>query len=262
MAAENKKADKRREEYTANRILAVFTYAFLLILGLMAAYRSYTNIDTMFVTRTVLYVIAALGAAGVIAGIVWEYAGEKREYKLLCGRNIALAAAILAVCAFCGAYFGTAGVRMMYVFVPIVSALILVYYLYPRDFFFNALVCACGALTMWYISNNVAYGFVWTNVFYFGRAMILSTGALVLLACYAVCTKFLAKSGGVVVLRGRETEVLPRNAKFSLGYITAAFVAVCILAGLICGATAAYYLVFAVVAYLFILTVYYTVKML
>lgn len=44
-------------------------------------------------------------------------------------------------------------------------------------------------------------------------------------------------------------------------YLTCAVVAVAVVAALVLGTSAAYYLIFALVAWLFIMAVYYTVKL-
>lgn len=262
MAAENKKVDRRREDYMTNRILAVFTFAFLLILGLMAAYRTYASVDTMFITQKVLYVLAAVFAVIMIAGVVWEFAGKKREYKVICGKNIAVAAAIVAICAFVGATFTSSGIQMMYVFVPIVSALILIYLLYPHDFFLISVICAVGAVVLWYLSRSILDGFVWARYFRFNKGVMSFIAALAVVVAYAGVVKFLESKRGVLKLGNKSHEALPKDTKYLLSYITAAVTAVCLVLGFICGATVAYYLVFVMVAYLLILAVYYTVKML
>ncbi len=262
MAAENKKMAQRREDYLTNRVLAVFTFAFVLILGLMAAYRTYSRIETMFATQKVLYVLGGVFAAGTVAGILWEIFGKKREYKVICGKNVALACAIVSVCAFCCAVFTSGGVRMMYVFVPVASALILVYLLYPRDFFLMSLVCACGAVLLWYLSRSIADGFVVGRFFRFNFAIIGLIAAFVLLVAYVCAMKLVEKKNGIIKVGTKTFELMPKTTKYLLSYITAGVTAACLLIGFICGATVAYYLVFLMVAYLLILAVYYTVKML
>lgn len=262
MATEKKKIDTRREEYATNRILVVFTYAFLLILGLMLAYRGYMSVSTMFVTQKILYVFAGIGAVGTVAGLAWGIFGKKRELKVINGWSVALGSLIVAICAIFGAVATSSGVRMMYVFVPIVSVIILIYFLYPRDFFAISVVCACTAVLLWFISRSVADGFVWTRGIRVNLVFIGMIVALVLLAAYALAVRFVAKRDGMLKLGGKTVELVPPSTKYLLSYLTAAVSAACILVGYICGAAVAYYLVFAAVAYLFILAVYYTVKML
>lgn len=261
MAVEKRQRDRRYEDYMTNRILAIFTYAFLLILGLMFSYRMYSSIETMFTIQKVLYVVAAIAAAGTVAAIIWELVGAKREFKVICGRNLAIACAILAICAFCGAYFTASGIRMMYVFVPLVCALILIYLLYPRDFFCTALVTACAAVLLWYMSRATGAGFIWVRGVKAGKVLYGTILAVILLAAYVAGLLWLKKSNGVLKLKNGEREIFPKNAHYLLSLVTAGVTALMVLAGFICGGTAAYYLVFAMVAYLFVLAVYYTVKM-
>ena len=262
MATDKKKIDVRREDYATNRILVVFTYSFLLILGLMLAYRGYMSVDTMFLTQKILYVVAGIGAVGTIAGIAWGIFGQKREFRVITGWSVALGSFIVAICAIFGAVATSSGVRMMYVFVPIMSVLILIYFLYPRDFFAISVVCACTAVLLWFVSRSIADGFVWTRGVHVNLMFIALLAALLLLAAYALAVRFVAKSDGMLKLGGRTVELVPPSTKYLLSYLTAAVSAACILVGYICGASVAYYLVFAAVAKLLILAEYNTVKML
>lgn len=69
------------------------------------------------------------------------------------------------------------------------------------------------------------------------------------------------KNGGVLRLGGRSIQVFGRNAGYGMVYLTCGIVAAVLAAALILGTAAAYYLIFVMVAWLFVMAVYYTVKL-
>ena len=69
------------------------------------------------------------------------------------------------------------------------------------------------------------------------------------------------KNGGVWSLAGREVRVLPAEAGYSLIFLTLAVNVVAVAAAAVMGGNVGYYLIYVLVAWLFALLVYYTVKM-
>ena len=68
------------------------------------------------------------------------------------------------------------------------------------------------------------------------------------------------KNGGVWSLAGREVRVLPAEAGYSLIFLTLAVNVVAVAAAAVMGGNVGYYLIYVLVAWLFALLVYYTVK--
>ena len=99
---------------------------------------------------------------------------------------------------------------------------------------------------------------VLSMIFMFRMNVLLTVIALILVAVLALA---LEKKGGAVVLAGREMQLLPRKANYLLVYVTCIGGIVAVAAAQFAGAAVAYYLMYAAVAWVFALLVYYTVKM-
>lgn len=148
-------------------------------------------------------------------------------------------------------FSGLPVIRWLTVLVPVVAVLAMVYYLFQRDFFCLTVISAGGILCLQLY-----------------RKMFLSH--LTLLRCGYVLA-FLLLAAAVVVLillqRGKRPlplhidSLVPRDSNFPLLYVTCGLNAVLLALTLVWGSTAAYYLVFVLVAWLFITAVYYIVKL-
>jgi len=139
-------------------------------------------------------------------------------------------------------------VRMLFLLVAAWGGLALVFYLYQKEFFLAAAGTGLGVLGLWFAR--------------FGGGFCLETvAALLAIALLLAVGLLLRKGNGKVNLAGLELEVLPKGANYPLvlGSLAAAFLLVA--AACLLGATAAYYLIFVMIAWLFGLLVYYTVKM-
>ena len=98
----------------------------------------------------------------------------------------------LAVCAVVIRVFDESGIRLLYVAVPAVAVLALIYYLYQREFFFAAVLSALGLLGV----KVVPYHFGFPAIAY-GYAVVLGValvGAAVVIAALLL--------GGLAVLYG------------------------------------------------------------
>ncbi|MEG2097970.1 MAG: hypothetical protein RRY65_07380 [Pseudoflavonifractor sp.] len=145
-------------------------------------------------------------------------------------------------------------VRLLTYLVPIVAVLALIYYLYQHEFFVIALVSSLGILGLW-------------GLFHEGtstRMCITLVVMAVLLVGLALVLRVLQKCGGVIAVKGKPAELLPKNANYALLYITCGIMAVILAAALVLtGAAAINTMIFyaAPVAWLLIMAVYYTVKL-
>lgn len=137
------------------------------------------------------------------------------------------------------------------VLVPAAAVLAMIYYLYQRDFFCIALICAGGIFSLWLYRRQfllhptrIRCGFVL---------------AFLLLAAAAVLFALLRRKKGALPAQVRR--FFPRETCYPLLYVTCGLTALLLALTLALGGTAAYYLLFALVAWLFIMAVVYTVKL-
>lgn len=133
-----------------------------------------------------------------------------------------------------------------------IGILATIYYLYQRDFTVVAFVSALGLLGLWLIfleGNGV-------------RLYLAVTLLLILVVAVTVLARYLQGHGGMLTLKGRKVETLPKSTSYSLIYITCALVAVLLVAALVLGGAPNLMIYYAVpVAWFLIMAVYYTVKL-
>ena len=149
--------------------------------------------------------------------------------------------------------FNAAAVHLLYLLVPAGAVIALVYYLYQREFFFSVCAVAAGMLGLFVVRKNGGRYDVIVTVY-----VVLACAAL--LAGLALLYK-LKQSGGALQVKGKELRILSRQANPLPVALSFAVSAAAMAAGRLLGATAAYYLLFVMMAWLFVLLVYYTVKL-
>ena len=163
---------------------------------------------------------------------------------------LTILAAALSVCCIITVFFKGTGVHFLYVAVPVVAVLALLYYLYQQEFFTVAVICVLGLLG------------VWISQFTASRA-VLSYGYMVVLAVILVLVVILSRvldgTGGVLKLAGKPRRVMPKGASYVMFYVTCAITAAVVIASIFLGAHLALYGV--MVAWLLVSAVYYTVKL-
>jgi len=234
----------------------------------MATNRGFGRVNTILPTIRILYVFSGITALSTIAGIIWEYSdykkGSDNRYKVIRGRNLSVASAFTAICSFIAARFFVDGVRMLYVIIPVFTVLVLIYLIYSMDFFIIALVTTLTGLLMWYYSKAY-YSQMITDVepgvllrdptFYIGVI------ALLILVFTALLVYASSRKGGEIRVGKISIKLFKPSARYALVFLSIALSLVCTVAALVFGSVIAYYLLFAIFAYLFVLAVYYTVKL-
>ncbi|MDL2273350.1 hypothetical protein LJC34_02190 [Oscillospiraceae bacterium OttesenSCG-928-G22] len=258
---------KKREEAATNRILLTFLFALILIVGLMLANRGYRSISTMFATRYILYAVSCVGVLGIVYGILRTRTEKKArvDYSMtvLNGPGIVLLSAILAIYGFVGGQFYLDGISWMYVFVPAVAVLLLIFLLYPRDFFYISVICACGGYLMWYLSGSIgAGGLLRFNPAEWVTRRGIYASILAILALVAAIVVFVRakRKNGMFEMGKLKLRLLGAGANYLLLFLTVALMALFVVLAMLLGSVFAYYLTFAVFGYLFIAAIYYTVK--
>lgn len=195
--------------------------------------------------RTVLSALRLVGAAACVLGIALLVMQQMKKIGKSTWPAVSIAAgAVVKVCAHVALKYQSAGMRMMYLLVPVLSGLALSYYIYQREFFVAAVACVLSVLGLWFIRVGGM------------SAEVIGT----VLFCVAVLVAALKLKQGNGCLKGVRLLHEKTNYIIVLGSCAAA-VAVQLLA-VAAGSAVAYYLIFAMGAWLFALLVYYTVKML
>jgi|GEM_PF-350563 len=253
--------EQARKDMTTNKILLLFSAALLGVLGLMLLYRSLNSAAGLQGALIAIKVIFAIGIAGIIYGIV-EVVIEKKNGRdpslmLINGINIIVISLIMALgMLFVRYYDYQIAIKILYIVLPAVAVLYLIYYTYEREFFMIALISSVCGTGMWLYWKILASGL------YAGKTWYLAAVALFAIALDAFTTVQLRRTDGKYKIFGKVRQYMPKGSNYLLINITHAVMAAAFIAALIFGATVAYYLVFVIFGYLAAVAIYYTVKLL
>ena len=240
----------KQEDVVLNKVLwwivgAVVLEVLLLLLNKVYANYTVEQIELAKSLRDVFSVLMIALPICFVVLLIWAVAARKS------GKFTRLSSVLaLAVCAVVIRVFDESGIRLLYVAVPAVAVLALIYYLYQREFFFAAVLSALGLLGV----KVVPYHFGFPAIAY-GYAVVLG----VALVGAVVVFRVMQAAGGKLRLKGNWVEVLPKSANYALLYVTCGVVAAVVIAALLLGGLAVLYGV--LVAWLLILAVYYTVRL-
>lgn len=146
---------------------------------------------------------------------------------------------------------GLAAIRWLTVLVPVVAVLAMVYYLFQRDFFCITVISAGGILSLQ----------LYRKMFLMHPTMLRCGFVLAFLLLAAAIVVLILLQRGKRPMPLRIDLLAPQDSNFPLLYVTCGLNAALLALTLVWGSTLAYYLLFILVAWLFITAVYYIVKL-
>lgn len=255
MDKNEREARRRQEDRALNRALIWVGVAIILEFLLVLVNRYYINFNTSTesINRAVAIQAALTGLrwvslAALIVCVIWMFVQLSKNGNAVLPGVLAIAAGILLLCSHIILNFRDSGLRMLFWLVPAWAALALVYYLYQREFFFSALLSGLGVLGLWFVRHA-------------GAATLYTILIVVIIVLLTAGLFLLKQKGGVLALGKGRAHVLPEEANYTLVFVSCAVSLVVIALAAFVGGSLAYYLLYAMVAWLFALLVYYTVKM-
>jgi len=255
MDRNEREARRHQEDRALNKALIWVGVAIVLEFLLVLVNRYYINYNTSTESiNRVLAIQAALvglrwvSLVALVVCVVWMLVQLSKDGNAVLPGVLAIAAGGLLLCSHVILNFRDTGLRMMFWMVPAWAALALVYYLYQREFFFSALISGLGLLGLWFVRHASPLGLY----------TILVVVVLVLLTLGLFLLK---KKDGLFQLGKGKARLLPAEANYSLIFLSFVVSLVVIALAAFVGGSMAYYLLYAMVAWLFALLVYYTVKM-
>lgn len=253
-----KKAEKEKaEEAALNRILcwvaggSVLEFLILFLNRYVVYYKvSESTIHTVVDAASKILAVAALCCAAG-AGYWWNSARKGGRGTNL-PATLGLFMAGLSASCFATWFLYGLGIQFMSYAVPAVVILALIYYLYQREFFLIACQSALALLGIWLCSKGVggSYGLI---------CYAYVAGAAVLLLLSAFLCRKAQGDQGVVELAGRSWNLLSKDAGYALLYAGAVISLLTLILAAIGISSMALYA--ASVAWLLIMAVYYTVKL-
>ena len=183
----------------------------------------------------------------VMLALVWTAWQLKQGKKFGLPLIVTIALAAVAVCVHVTLKYGTNGMSMLYWLVIAWAVLALVFYIYQREFFLGASACGMSVLALWFVRYGAA-----------GRPeTLLVLAAIVVVGLGAL---WLKKNDGVLSEK-MNLQFLPKKTSYAVLLVTCLASLAAVVVAMVAGDMVAYYLMFVMVAWLFALFVYYTVKM-
>lgn len=247
-----KRAQRQQQERTAlNNIFNTFLAGLAAECYLFIVYRGYIagSIDSLLAWDNILRVLMWVGVAVLVAGGVFTFL-KKDNAKL---RKIGLIAAgaglFFAASGWVMTRFYDLGVVAMCTAVPILTVLMLIFFLYQRDCFINTLLLVFALFTVWICDRGLAGS--WQLYVRIGAIAVA-----VALAVFGVAARRLQFKDGKL---GR-WQIFPAECDYRMIYIVSV-ICILLVALAVFVPSIAYYLIWAAVIALFAELAYYTTKM-
>ena len=244
-----------KRDYVTNKLLLVFTLAFALLLLFTNIGRMMKSTVSFMTAWNIAKIASGVSVAAVIAGIsmliVEKAKGIDTKFKLFSGKNITVVGAVIAICSIAlSLVFSSSMLMLLYVFIPALVVLYIVYYSYPRDFFMIALSAILSGAAIWLLISDIVNSAD-------GLILGIAAAVIVILAIFTVIAQI---NGGVVKLFGREVTLFRDGAKYALVYLTY-LLSVMLLVAAFLAFDLAIYFIFGLIGYILLIGVYYTVKL-
>ncbi len=260
---EQKALQEKRENEILRRLLSWLGMALVVEVWIFFINRFVYNIrpaESEILSVLFYQVLPAMQYGGLIlAALValWHVGAKKKnpETGIL---RVVLAAffAALSVSAFLFLQLGEASVPVLLVVVPSLAGIMMIYYLYQKEFFVISLVCGMGILGLWIFRASSSQN---QKLFFVYLAAVLCVLAVIVALSYLS-----GKGNGTVKLGNHSLEFLGPMANHKVVYIACALVAATLLLSMAMGAlgaAVAYYSILVLVIWVFVMAVYFTSKL-
>lgn len=250
----------RKEDAVLNRVLIWFGAAVAAEFVMLLLNRFYINYTTASAEITlasalskILWPVSLVALVCAAACAAWYFSTAKKGGKTALPFVLGWVSLAVSVCLGVTYWFNATGVQFLCGVIPVVAVMALVYYLYQREFFTVTVLSAVGILGLWIIRKGAGSHAVLIYSYVVAAAVVMLLAALLF--------RMLQKNGGTLVRGERKFHIFPSGANYGMLYLSCGVVAAVLIAACFLGTAVAYYLIFALVAWLFVMAVYYTVKL-
>ena len=242
-----------KEDATFNKMLLWLAGAVVVELIILLLSRIHVNmlfgVGPQQVLSWFFKVFRFLGVVLAVAGIVWTVLSARKGKSVTLPLSCTGAAVALWAVSVLAYYLFDVGFNIAMLLPAAAAVLIVVFFLYQRVFFYNAMLAGGGLVLLWLYRRYYADRPTMMNAFFIAGFVLLAV-ALVLSIVLRGCG---GKLGGL--------RVLPDDTSYLLTWITCVVTAAAMALTLVLGMTAAFYLLFLLVGWLFIQAVFFTVKL-
>lgn len=238
-----------RETWITNRVMLVFAAVVLGLWGfssLVDGLNYAASYETGLTVARITLALFALATLGSLA-LVWKNRDAEQEpFRVVTPDLIAGICAVGALGAWLVLRNFSTAMQLLYVLLPALAVLYLVYYIFQREFFLYTLAGALSAFAMWNCGNAV------------GGAKRLLLALAVIALNGALCWANMKSEDGT--FRGFRLRECTGCTKLPM--IVYPALALLVAVALVLGAPVAFYLVYGTGAAIFAAAVYFTVKLL
>ena len=254
---QTKAAKAQAEEAALNRILCWVSGGAVLEFLMLLLYRYWTNhrvseIDLWVALHTVVKVVAVAALALAAVCFVWWRSVHNRGKSVNLPATLCLTLAGISVGSFATWFFGNTGIQAMYMLVPVAVVLALIYYLYQREFFLLACQSVLALAGVWLCATGLSGTKAFISYIYVVAA------ALVILASAYLCYKLQAGKG-VLEWDERKWKIFSKDTNYTFLYVGAVLAMLILIGAVLSLSQMVLYAV--TVAWLLVMAVYYTVKL-
>ena len=251
MDKKQREARRHQEDVALSRALLWVVAAVVLEGLLVLVNRFYINynvhaVDVAIIFDRVLRTLRVACPVLAAAALAWSALAFRRAQKATLPLLAAAGAGALAVCSHVAVKFKDVGVSMLFWLVIAWAVLAMVYYIYQKEFFLAACATGMSVLGLWF----VRYG-----------GLSIESGLLLAAIVGVLAVVLLLKKHDGVLPVQPPVSFLPRDCGYPVVLVSCLASAAALAAALALGAVAAYYLIFVMLAWIFALFVYYTVKL-
>ena len=254
MDKKQREARRQQEDIALQKSLLWVAGAVVLEVLLVLLNRFYVNysldessVQIFLTLHEVLLVVRMVAPVATVVALLWTAWQLKRKQPYALQLILTVALAAVSVCVHVAIKYRGDGMSMLYWLVIAWAVLAMVFYIYQREFFLGASACGMSVLALWFVRYGAA-----------GRPeAILLTAAILVVGLIAL---WLKKNDGALDGESK-LQFLPQGSSYGVLLVTCLASLAAVAAAMLAGGTMAYYLVYVMIAWLFALFVYYTVKM-
>ena len=253
MTEKEKQLQRRKaEDAVFNRMLLFLLAAVIAEVVILLVKHLYMNIPSVVVANALYYLFGVLQFAGIVLAVVcavrYGICRGKEKKSTLPGvlAGVFFALWLIALLTY---QLNEFGLKILMALPAVYAVLVLIWFLYQRAFFVGAILTGGGMAAMLVLRRYWANHPTAVTLAFVAGFVVLVVVALLLLK--------LSKSNGKL----GKLRLMPEGSSYGICWATCVVVAVALVLALLLGAAVAYYLLFALVAWLFCQAVFFTVKL-
>lgn len=206
-----------------------------------------SEVETAYVFHYTLRFLRVAAPIAALAGLIWTGWKVRGKQSFTLPLVLSIACGAVGLCAHIAVSMQENGVAMLFWMVIAWAVLALVFYLYQREFFLAAAGAGMSILGLWFLRYQ--------------GGLRLESGLLLLAIAALLGASVWMKGHGGRLPGAEHIQFLPQKADYGPVLASCGAGLAVMLVGAAAGATAAYYLIYLMLAWLFALFVYYTVKL-